>query len=162
MPLKNNLIVKNNLIAIAIHACICLVFIIPIGYIWRWDGVWHGTWSSMSVIFNWLAIGVYTFIALLLYFGSGKQFLCNTYNMQKNVFSVMALVIIVVILFTYDSGMWPLKLPFYPIAETISYFLQIEEKYAFLIMSILPSLTMLAGMMTKRKESHLPLNESES
>ena len=163
MPLKNNLIVKNNLIAIAIHICICLVFFIPVGYIWWWGDVWFDLvwdWGLMSVIFNWLAIGIFTIVSLFLYLGLGRKFLCRTNNMKTNIFSVIVLVIIlaVAVLIAYDSNIWQplLKLPFYPLGETISYFLQIKKQFVFLILSFLPSLMMLAGMMTKRKENHLP------
>jgi len=42
-----------------------------------------------------------------------------------------------------------LRIPYYPLGGTVSHFLQIKENYVFLIMSLLPSLIMWIGMMSK-------------
>ena len=43
-----------------------------------------------------------------------------------------------------------LNASFYPLVQTISCFLAIEDKYIFFVMSILPPLAMWAGMMSKQ------------
>ena len=149
------MLIKNNLIAIAIHACICCILFFPIQYMW-WGGVWFDRmWNDefKYIIYRCLAIGICTIVALVAYFFAGRHFLQNTGNMQANIFSVLALVgiLIIAILLKY-AGIWYgiLNTPFYPIGATISYFLRIEENHVFLAMTVLPSLIMWLGLMSKK------------
>jgi len=58
------------------------------------------------------------------------------------------------------------NLPFYPLLEMISNFLQIpygatEAIYIYFVLALLPSLMMLAGMMAKKEEDNLNKRESK-
>ena len=156
---KNTVLIANNLIAIVIHAYMCLIVLFPVSYLWG-GTIWFDSmlkWGLRVIIITFLEIGVITIGALLLYFLAGRKFLRNTHNALTNSFSVMVLAIIIMVtaFIAYDGIGELILMPFYPLGETISYFLQIEGKYVSLIIALLPSLTMLAGMMIKRKESHL-------
>jgi hypothetical protein len=106
-----------------------------------------------NVIYNWLAIVIYTLAILFLYFCIGRRFLCNTHSVLTNALSVTVLFIIIIVSTSvaYESFFERLfRVPVYPLGGTIFYFFQIKEKYVFLVMSILPSITMWVGMVTKR------------
>jgi len=148
-------IILNNLIAITIHVCIYILFIIPIFLLFLMSG--------SSVL--WIAIGVYTLTALFLYFLAGKLFLSNTHNTLTNIFSVLVLVIILIAT-TYILEGW-VNVPFYPLFELISFIFQIpygasEDIYIYLSLAPLPSLTMLAGLIAKQRRDKLNKKESHT
>jgi len=148
-------LLANNLFAILVHICMCVILFLPIGYIWGL-GVWDNSrnMALKDFVYNCLAIGICTIVTLSLYFLAGRKFLSNVNNVPTHFLSVLAIGIIIAVaaLTVYKSGsFWVLLVtPIYPISETISYFFRIELKYAYLLMSLLPSLTMWAGMITKR------------
>ncbi|MCL2549940.1 MAG: hypothetical protein FWE78_03270, partial [Methanimicrococcus sp.] len=142
------------------HICMCIFFIIPTFILYE-----IGSWSYE--IFIWVAMGAYTLIALLLYFLAGKLFLRNTHNTLTNVFSTIALVIILVncAYSWYDPP--PANLPFYSLLGVISLILQLpngavaEEIAIYLVLTPLPSLLMLAGLMVKQRREKLNKTESQ-
>ena len=144
---------KNNLIAITVHFCLCVILLYPVNFMW-WGSVWVDRKIEIKeMAINGLIIAFYTIIVLFLYFLSGKKFLSSTNNMSSNAFSVTVLFIILAIitLIAFDgTAERLLRIPYYPLGGTIAYFFQIKEKYAYLIMSVLPSLIMWIGMITKR------------
>lgn len=151
-------IIKNNLIAVAIHICMCIILILPIGFIWFY-GVWGNNMELNRVIINWLLIGACTTVILFLYFWTGRKFLTNTGQSLTNVLSVIAVLILIIIgvfisLYLDASNrwhiMWMLMTPISPLGETLSHFARIELKYADMLMSILLPLAMWIGMITKR------------
>ena len=73
-------IILNNLIAVTIHICMCILLLYPIFVLYG-----MGSWLF------------YIPIAFYLYFWAGKKFLSNTHNALTNVFSVIALVIMLII-----------------------------------------------------------------
>jgi hypothetical protein len=106
-----------------------------------------------AIIYNWLAVGVITIVALFAYFIAGKLFLQNTQNMLTNILSTIMLAIILIVATIFrNANIWEgaLNAPFYPIGATISYFFLIKSKFVFLIMSLLPSLAMWIGIMSKK------------
>ena len=148
-----SVLLKNNLISIAIYLCMCFI-LIPFNIAWEGD-IWHDLiweWGVKSIIFNWSAIIVHTTTSFFLFFWLGKKFLTNT-NILSNVFSVINIYIIVaiIIFILYDKptqSRWEglLMIPVYPISETISYFFSIKLKYCFLVTPLLPSIMMWIGM----------------
>jgi len=146
-------LITNNLISIAVHICMCIAFIFPLLFLYR-VGSWGGD------IFIWVAVGLYTTIALFLYFLAGKSLLHNMQNVPENAFSVIGLsVILAVSVYAAYGISWEslLRMPVYPIGGAIFYISQIEEKHCYLALSLLPSLMMLAGLMAKRQENTPPV-----
>ena len=162
--LKN--IIKSNLIAIAIHLCVCIVVLVPVlivlytgngrGSLWS-DGVWEW-WSLRAIVWNSVRIGICTLIALFLYFLAGRIFLTNTGHLLTNALSVIAiplLMIMAMFISLYLVSIFILGLmgtPIMLIGETISFFLRIELKYAYMIMSPLPPLAVWLGLVTNRSK----------
>ncbi|MCL2549941.1 MAG: hypothetical protein FWE78_03275 [Methanimicrococcus sp.] len=144
--------ILNNLIAVVIHICMCFFFLIHAFILYE-----IGSWSYE--IFIWVAMGIYTLFALLLYFWAGKLFLSNTRIVMTNIFSVIGLIILLI----YNAYNWndpysldALTLPFLSLFEIISFIFQIpsgamERKYIHFALAPLPSLTMLAGLIAKQK-----------
>ena len=146
MPENTRVLIMNNFNSIAVHVCMCIAFIFPLIFLY---GI--GAWSGETLV--WFAVGVYTVIALFLYFLAGKSLL---YNMRtiENVISVVGLSVILAALIyvSYDFNVTSmLIMPFYPIGGAISSFFEIEEKFCYLAAAFLPSLMMLAGTMTQRR-----------
>ncbi|MCL1790041.1 MAG: hypothetical protein FWG40_01570 [Peptococcaceae bacterium] len=136
------ILLKNNLIAIAIHLCLCVVLLYPLTFLLRTEGV-------VAV----LSVTAYTIFVVLVYFISGKTILSNAGNSLIDILSVIVLaMLIIVITFTlYDSALeYIIRVPFYPIGVTISYFLHTKEMYVYLVMSLLPSLIMWIGLSSRR------------
>jgi len=147
-------LITNNIVAIAVHVCMCIAFIFPLLFLYG-----AGSWGDDILV--WFTVGIYTIVALFLYFFAGKSLLGNTQNILINVFSVIGLpVILLAPMFVASDIRWEslLTMPVYPIGGAISFFFQIEEKYCYLAISFLPSLAMLAGLMTKRQEDDSILN----
>jgi putative effector of murein hydrolase len=116
------------------------------------------------MIFDCFAIIILTIAAFYLYFWTGKKILKNTQNMKINLFFTVVLVILIlgIIGIAYDSfGGTILRISLFPIVETLSYFLQIDNKFIYMILSPLPSLLMLAGMRAKLKKFRLPWHNNK-
>ena len=150
------LLIRNTFVAIALSACINIIFlclagnfgIYWMGPIWS-DKILEG--ESKSILINWLTIAGVTIFPLFLCFLVGRKILRRSENMFINIFSILALMIIHILgaLRLYGEKTWlPVVLtpPLSPLAETIAYFSPIEIEPAYLIVSILPSLTMWAGL----------------
>jgi len=152
------IIFTNNLIAIAIYICVCIV-LLPLNVAWE-GAIWHDLiweWGSRGIVFNWTAILVHTIVSLFLCFWAGKKFLRNTNNIGLNAISAVFLVIIIAtIIFIFFDEPSPSRLegllvvPIYPISETISYFFHIKLKYCYLAISLLPSIAMWLGIVSKK------------
>ena len=158
------MLITNNLIAVAIHVCICLVLIIPLGLLIGPGHLWSE--STLELLPLWhiakrlIAIGIYTAVAIILYFWAGRKFLTNTDNMLTSILSVIALTIVIILATFAAEGSFGnrlryhllamLTIPIGPIGATVAHFLRIDNLYSYLIMSIMPSLAMWVGMVTKR------------
>ena len=145
------MLLKNNLIAIVAYVSMCII-LIPLNFVWHL-GIWWGKMEMRSIISGTVTVSIHTIVSLCLCLWVGRKFLINTYNMLTNIFSVGAIAIIpvVVILAFYKNPLAGVLVnPIYPISETISYFLNIDLKHSYLLVSLLPSLTMWLGMITKR------------
>jgi len=150
-------ILKNNLIAVAAYVCAFIISIIAYLLMWHF-GVWWGAIEMRDIIYGIATVSFHTIVIFSLIFCAGRKFLKNTDNTLANIFSVIAIpVIIIVALFI--SAAWPdraraniglLLLPIMPISETIWHFSHISLEGVFLIMSPLPPLAMWAGMITKK------------
>jgi hypothetical protein len=119
-----------------------------------WGSVWFDRKiEAREIAINGVIIAIYTIVVLFLYFLAGKKFMSSVDNMLTNIFSVtvlfMVLAIVTLIAFNGIAERL-LRIPYYPLGGTIAHFFRIEEKYAFLTMSLLPSLIMWIGMITKR------------
>ena len=151
-------VLLNNLIALAIYICICFV-VFPLNFMWHL-GIWNELVWKMGlkhVIYNWVTVSIHTLLTLFLYFWAGGKFLKKLHNIFENTLSVIFLFIIIAIttLSLYNNPdpklfEWLLLTPIFPISETLYFFLIIKEKYAYLIISLLPSITMWIRMTTKR------------
>ena len=150
-------VIINNLISIAIYVCMCIVLILPIGNTWFY-GMWRDNMKSNEIVYNWAMIGVFTIVSLFLFFWLGRKFLNDTGNTLLSISSVIMVPILVsiasfVAFSNLDSRLGIagfLGTPIYPVSETMSYFLRMDLKYAYMAMSILPPLTMWIGMIGKR------------
>ncbi|MCL1790043.1 MAG: hypothetical protein FWG40_01580 [Peptococcaceae bacterium] len=144
---------KNNLISIVIHLFLCALLLLPMNYLW-WGGVWYDrSYEIWVTAINGFLVVIYSSIAISLYYFLGKKFLISSRSIVANTLSVTVLFVIlsIVILFAYDTpAERVIRIPFYPVGHTISYFLKVNEKLSYLITSLLPSLTMGISMITKR------------
>ena len=142
-------LIVNNFISIAIHIVLSLICIFPFVYIY--------TGGIERVINIGLASVIYTITIFLLYFWAGKKYLCDTHSILFNSLSVvfLAIIIFMAILIANNTPLHSLILPFEILGTMIHQLLRIpygakEEKYVYLVMSILPSLTMLIGLINKK------------
>ena len=149
-------LIKKNTVSLAIHICICVVLSLPVNIMW-WGGVWYDRQLEfIGLAANGLIITGYMIGVLFLYSFAVKKFLYSSSNLLTDVFSVIALFIIIAVttLVAYDGTAERFfRIPFYPLGGTISHFFQIEEKYTYLTMSILPSLLMWIGMTKNVRQS---------
>jgi len=147
-----SVLLKNNLIAIVIHICMCFVFLYPSGFI-SWMSVWgSGALETKDIVIMSLIVIGYTIIIFLVYFHLGKRFLISTNNIYSNALSVAVLLIIILMITfsAYDEIAEQLiRIPFYPLGETIAFALKTGEKNTLLVISILPSFTMWVGLNKK-------------
>lgn len=154
-------ILLNNLVTFIIHISITFILLLPLYYIWS-DFVWlDGIWERRDIAIQSIAIGIYTIIALTLFFLAGRRFLTNTHSTLANFLSVIILPGIIILsdflAFSKNetSPLGILAIPILPISETISFFLRIEPAHGYMVMSLLPPLTMWLGLVTKRSTSGL-------
>ena len=153
---------NNNLIALAINVCLCFVLFLPAATMWYLN-VWWENMRPNEIAVNWVVIVIWTGVVVLWYFWFGRKFLVNTGNTLLNISSVIMLPIIISIavlvgfrnldnpiLVDLMSMVLLLGIPMHPIIETAYFFLRIEFEYAFMAISILPSLVMWVGMISKR------------
>jgi len=135
---KNMLVlVKNNLIAIAIHVCICFFFIYPILFL--------GSIGNFG-LFMWIVMGVFIMTAFYLYFWTGKKLLSNTHDALTNVYSVIGLVIILTAIVLF------LVIPEDGVVVAVFY---------SLVLAPLPSLVMWLGMWAKLREDNSNKEETQ-
>jgi len=164
-------LIKNNLIAIAVH--ICLGFALYPLLILICFGM--GGHSLGGDIFVWLAMGLYTIIAFCLYFLAGMSFLHNAKNTLMDVFSVVVLAIVLFaavllsFMYNWDSLLvGSLVAPFYILGMIISYIFQIPfddaagAKNIFVVLSLLPSLSIWAGLSAKKYVDAFSLRQQQS
>ena len=151
--------IKNIINTVIIYLCLCIV-LLPLNLLWE-GYIWHDSqwerWMLKDIIIQWFSIGIHTTISLFLFLFLGRKFLIKTNNTFLNIISVLTIsaivaIIIIIIYKEANSNRWGglFVVPIYPISETISYFFKIGEKYGYLSMSVLPSLAMWIGMITKR------------
>jgi hypothetical protein len=136
------MLLKNNLIAVAIHVGICLVSLLFFSTI----GILIFMFLSM------LATVIFTILAFYLYLRVGKRFLSDTNNVLTNTLSVTALATILVVA-TSISGPEGIivNYSFAPLGGTLYIFDPVVKKeVSILVMAILPSLAMWIGVTTKR------------
>ena len=147
-------LITNNIIAVVVHIFICFILLAPIYYLLDGDIFFEAwKWGLDYILFDCFVIVLLTIVTFSLYFWAGRRFLKCTQNMVVNSFSTIVLVILILgtTIIAYGSfGEIILRMSLFPIVETLSYLLQIDEKYIYMLLSPLPSLTMLAGMMTKQ------------
>jgi len=147
-------LLTNNLTAMAIHLCTCVV-LLPFGFIWE-NSVWDDLLLDRglkSIALNVLIVGIHTLILLCAYFRIGKKYINSTHNALLDILSVVLITVIltVVVLAFYQKPLAGIVvIPIYPLSETISFFCGINLKYCYLIMSIVPSLVMWAGIVSKK------------
>ena len=153
MSKNMSVLITNNLITIAIHVCMCIIFLYPVGI------VIDVGFNNMK--FTWLALSICIIAVLFLYFWAGWKFLSSTNNAFLDVCSVILIanIVLAVTFIAYNSILERiLRIPFYPIGSIIAYILKMsyetakgeEWKSIYLSMSILPSLTMLIAIIIKR------------
>ena len=140
-------LITNNLIAIAIHICLCFVLFYPLLFIHtRLDG-----------IFLWLAMGLYTIASFGSYFLVGGFFLRSTKNARTDIFSVIALsvVLLITVFLVYGFHWFGLifgSMVLYILVIIASLFQISFEGAVCILMALspLPSLAMWTGMRAKK------------
>ena len=144
----------NNLFAIIMHWMLCAVFLIPVGFTWRF-GIWRV--GENMIIFNLVLVGIFTAIAFFLYFVVGRKLLDPTHNSLTNLLSVaivpcvISIAVIIAWSNTETLGMLSLlAFPIHPIGETISFFLPLGQPRGHIIASLLPAIAMWLGLTTKK------------
>jgi len=98
---------------------------------------------------------IYATFSLYLCFMAGKLYLIKIGNALINILSLLPLVIVTVAIVGVSYGNPGsigniLVIPTFPMSEVLAYFTHIERKYAYMIMSILPSLAMWIGVHFKK------------
>jgi len=161
--------ITNNIIAIVISIYVGFVLGYPLTIC---------IWWATDGIFLWLETVLYTIIAFGLYFFSGRVFLRNTENTQTDLFSVIAVTIVLFVsLYLWEGIIFYFPaLPLYMLGVLISSIFQIpfevghfiplfgqeHTKYVFMVLSPLPTLSMWAGMRAKRYANTLFLQQQQS
>ena len=157
MSMKISASIANNIIAIAIHICLCFVlFYLPIFI-----------YLSLEGVFLWLSVAFCIIVVFGSYFLAGGFFLRNTKNARTDIFSVIMLVIM---LFVASFFYWFLPfgaLVFYTFGLIISSIAQIpfdvpETVYIFIALSPLQSLAMWAGLRAKKYAGVVLLQQQQS
>ncbi|MDR2971490.1 MAG: hypothetical protein LBU83_06125 [Bacteroidales bacterium] len=123
-------IAKNNLIAIVIHIGICL-----------FSFLFFITASIAFFMFLPIVLPIFALLVFYLYFRAGKRLLSNTNNALMNVFSVMALSIILMATIATPEGIWIIAN--YPFAALGAMFG--DAIPVAILISLLPSLAMWIG-----------------
>ena len=147
---------KNNLIIIIAYLCMCLI-LMPINFliIYYRFGLSSDATESKRIVLTAFSVAICIIISLLLCFLIGRIFFLNTQNLLTNVFSVLPLFIIIIIIILFlnekpENYGNILTAPICMIGETILFFFNIKRKYAYWIVSIIPSVIIWFGMITKR------------
>jgi hypothetical protein len=146
-------VVKNNLIAIAIQIC-----------------VWPFSFYSLLLLeskgwgdFTWLPIMIMAILAFFLYFWTGKRFLTKTKSVLTDVFSVTVLATILIapvcIWGAKETGGWITNIPFALLGMFIFDSFYKKENFgvveaAMVVMAILPSLAMWIGIRSIDEEDY--------
>jgi len=168
---------SNNRRALIIHVGVCFILFLPLsvimgpGNLWTESMLERGTlWTLVS---QWFAIGIYTIVGFLLYFGLGRKFLSHTHNLLANLFSVVVVPIsillglLVVFLSPSPAGqagadlLGLLAVPILPISESIYFFTRIGQVGSYMVMALLPPFAMWLGLATKRKNPKI-INSKQS
>jgi len=135
-------IILNNIISIGIHALLCLaMYLLLISPI----SVGHVGSIVLSI--------VYTIAFLFMYYLSGRLFLHNTHNIWMNLASVAALalgVVVGMLLARNRGGLVVINFPFYPLMLLSPKVVRFFPTVALCTISLLPSLAMWIGIITKR------------
>jgi len=147
MSKKVPTLITNNLIAIAIHICLCFVLFYPLLFI-------H---THLNGIFLWLAMGLYTIVSFGSYSLVGGFFLRNTKNALTDIFSVIMLpfVLLITVLLVFGFHWFGLifgSLVLYILVIIASLFQISFEGAVCILMALspLPSLAMWIGMRAKK------------
>ena len=163
MPNNAVALIKNNLIAILIHASMCVILYLPSVF----PAVGFGSITSYP------AIVIYSIIAFGVYFFAGRLFLHSTKNTLIDIFSVIVLAIILFMgaAFWYDSTMFFSLIPSYApssamreIIISISQMPPIDVKieYMNIFLSPFPSLALWIGMRTKQYAEDYIIRQQQS
>ena len=154
-------VIKNNLIAILIHASMCIILYLP--SIFPVVGFGSITYWPAIVIFSIIAFGVYFFV--------GRLFFHSTKNALTDIFSVIMLGIILFAggTFWFDSLMFILFIPYYPLGvgmDEIIYISQVlppvKIEYIFMLLSPFPSLALWTGIRTKQYAKDYAIRQQQS
>ena len=150
-----SLILKNNLIALAVHIGVSLIFLcLILGFL----PLIQATMLTSLLIS--LPCGI---IALYLYFWVGKRFLRNTQSPTTDYFSVGGFFILIAASTLLVGGVF--IFPFWSILWIICESFQItygpiETVFNNLVIASMPPFAMWMGMLVKRRQAGL--NETES
>jgi len=144
-------LIKNNLIAIAIHIVLSCVSI----------GAMFSLWAiaeNHRFNFQLLQNIIFIMVILFLYFLCGRLFLHNTHDVTKNILSVTALTIIIIVAtliarWGFQIFAW-VNPPFIPIMMYLTEGRQtssLTHTIVIFAVTVLPSLAMWGGMLIKQK-----------
>ena len=163
MSNNTNALITNNLIAILIHASMCIILYLP--------SVFSVEGFSGSATY-WLAVGIYPIIAFGMYFFAGRLFLYQTKNTLADIFSVIMLAIILFIggAFWYGSIMFLLLISYYPLGAAMGEILYIFQmpplyvkiEYMLMFLSPFPSLALCTGMRMKQYAEDYIIRQQQS
>ena len=144
-----NVLLKNNLITFAVYIIVYMISFFHISYM---TAIGIGNEITKGVVSV-----VFVIIPFILFFCSGKKFLFVTHDTLCNCLSVilLAIILFIVVLISNHTSWYRFTLPFELMVEVITDFLKIPyrtatEKYVYLAITVLPSLSMWLGMMSKK------------
>ncbi|MCL2862668.1 MAG: hypothetical protein FWE54_01015 [Methanimicrococcus sp.] len=144
-------VVANNLITLIIQVCLYFVYIIPLLVIAM---IMFSIEEIIDNVLSYLILLpfaiIYIIPAFFIYFLIGKKILFNTHYTLTNILSVIGLVyVLTAIGLSPDSLGWDYgNLPFYSLQLLLG---EVTEGYIYFILTPLPSLIMLAGLLAKQK-----------
>jgi len=144
-------VITNNLITVVIQVCLYFVYLIPFFImIMIWFVIADILGEGLSYVILLPFAIIYIIPAFFIYFLIGKKLLFNTHYTLTNILSVVGLTYVLVSIgLSPDSLGWDYgNLLFYSFQLLLG---EITEGYIYFVLTPLPSLIMLAGLIAKQK-----------
>ena len=152
-------VITNNLMTIVVQVCLYLVYLIPFFIMII---IWFEIEDILSEVLSYIILLpfaiIYIIPAFFIYFLIGKKLLFNTHYTLTNILSVVGLAyVLVAIGLSPDNLGWDYgNLLFYSFQLLLG---EVTEGYIYFVLTPLPSLIMLAGLIAKQKGYNFPVSK---